>query len=187
MSKKPKSISTRSISPIPSDGAVALPDAGRVYAVVVGVENYRSNGKATIRKVDYAVNDANGFAAVLETIFPGGRLDVRTLTDNDATISTIDYELKSAIDMLEEDDLLVFYYAGRSFHGAGGNRITGWDANSPHIDTTTVQLREKLFDRFEAIHGRRMLAFVDACARGFAEIVGGLIRCRTIPPQPSRA
>lgn len=173
MSRKPKSLSIRSNDPVTSVGAVALPEAGRIYAIVVGVENYRPNDKATIKKVDYAVNDANGFAAVLETIFPSDRLDVRTLTDNNATIGTIDYELKSAIDVLEEDDLLVFYYAGHGFHGAGGNRITAWDTNPHHIDTTTLQLREKLIDRFEASRGGRMLAFVDACARGFAETVPG--------------
>lgn len=173
MSRKLNSISQGATSALASDGNIALPEAGRVYAVVVGVEEYRPNGKATIKRVDYAVNDARGFAAVLETIFPADRLDVRMLTDNDATISTIDYELRSAIDVLEEDDLLVVYYAGHGFYGAGGNRITGWDTNPHHIDTTTVHLREKLIDRFEASRGRRMLAFVDACARGFAESVPG--------------
>ncbi|TPG52572.1 caspase family protein [Sphingomonas glacialis] len=160
------------LKPAPAE-VIALPETGRVYAVVVGVEEYRTEGKSPLRKVDYARNDAEGFARVLEQIFPSDRLDVRLLIDNDATISTISYELRGAIEMLEEDDLLVFYYAGHGFHGAGGNRITGWDTNAHHIDTTTVLLREALFDRFEASRGLRLLAFVDACARTFGESVRG--------------
>ncbi len=175
MKKKPtRTVALKTTTPAPDTSELtALPDGGRVYAVVVGIEDYRTTGTDPLKKVDYARNDARGFTSALEAIFPTERLDIKTLIDNDATKSTIEYELRSVIGALEKDDLLVFYYAGHGFHGAGGNRITGWDTNAHHIDTTTVQLRASLFDPFEASRGRRLLAFVDACARNFKESLSG--------------
>lgn len=173
MARNPRSVPVRSASVAAASDIIALPDGGRVYAVVIGVEEYRSASTPAIPRVDYARNDATAFAAVLADIFPEDRLDVRILLDNEVTVSTIHYELKGAIDILEEDDLLIFYYAGHGFHGAGGNRITGWDTHPHHIDTTTVLLRSALFDPFEAGRGKRLLAFIDACARRFAPTVPG--------------
>lgn len=173
MAKTPRRIPVRAKATALPAEIIALPDGGRVYALVVGVEEYRPGSAPAVPKVDYAREDAAAFAAVLADIFPEDRLNVRTLLDNDATVGTIDYELRGAIEMLEEDDLLIFYYAGHGFHGAGGNRITGWDTHPHHIDTMTVQLRSALIDRFEASRGKRLLAFVDACARRFAETVTG--------------
>ncbi|MBU0792001.1 MAG: caspase family protein, partial [Gammaproteobacteria bacterium] len=141
----------------------------------------------TLKKVDYARNDAQSFKKMLEAVFPYDRLDARLLLDEYATSSSIEYELKSAIGALEADDLFVFYYAGHGFHGVGGNRLTGWDTNPHHIEGSTVQLREALFDCFDASNGSRLLAFVDACARGFKSSVPGRDVVSDIDPAELRA
>ncbi len=173
MSRTPtRKSALKKISPVAPE-PVALPASGRVFAIVIGLEDYRPGGKDPLKKVDYARNDAQGFADALAAIFPPEQLDARFLLDADATVNSIDYELHSTIGALEEEDLFVFYYAGHGFHGAGGNRLTGWDTNSQFIDGSTVRLRESLFDRFEQSRGNRMLAFVDACARDFKAAVPG--------------
>lgn len=146
---------------------------GQVVAVVVGIERYQDdeNGRPALPKVDFARNDAEGFADALKSIYPTHKLDLQLLIDSQATSSSLDYTLKRTIDSLAENDLFIFYYAGHGFHGAGGNRITAWDSRSFNIEGSTVLLRQKLGDRLAASGCKRAMAFVDACASDFAPLV----------------
>lgn len=148
-----------------------LPENGRVVAFVVGLENYQKRGVGELPMVDFARKDAESFVNVLSDIYAGREFEPIALMDNDATQGNINYELKQVIGSLEEDDLFIFYYAGHGFHGAGGNRITAWDSHAHNIEGTTLLLREVLFDRLSSSQCRRALAFVDACASEFAEVV----------------
>lgn len=152
-----------------SDRVASMPANGRVFAVVVGVETYQARGR--IKKVDHARNDAERFAQTLREIFPAEQLDLVELVDDDATIGSLGYEMRQIIEAVRPDDLLIFYYAGHGFFGAGGNRITAYDSNADHVDTTTLLLRDLLFDPFDASDGMRLLVFIDACATKFKESV----------------
>jgi uncharacterized caspase-like protein len=146
--------------------------SGRVVAIVVGIEEYQatSSGPA-LPKVDFARNDAEGFVRALESIYPSDRLDIQKLIDSDATMSSLDYALKQTIEGLTADDLFVFYYAGHGFHGADGNRITTWDSRPFNIEGSTILLKERLNERLAASDCARALAFVDACATKFTQLV----------------
>jgi uncharacterized caspase-like protein len=144
----------------------------RVVAVVVGIEDYQNTGNApALPKVDFARNDAEGFAKALQSIYPADQLDLQLLIDSLATNSTLDYTLKQTIESLTPNDLFVFYYAGHGFHGAGGNRITAWDSRPFNIEGSTLSLREKLADRLAETECKRAIAFVDACATKFKPLV----------------
>ncbi len=56
-----------------------LPPNGRVVAYVVGLENYGKVGG--IETVEYARRDAEAFADVLETMFPGKTIDLESRID----------------------------------------------------------------------------------------------------------
>ena len=146
---------------------------GQVFAVVVGIENYQPDekGKPVLPKVDYARQDAGGFAQALKSIYPEDKLDITLLIDGQATSSSLDYRLKQTIETLSADDLFIFYYAGHGFHGAGGNRVTAWDSQAFNIEGSTLLLREKVGDRLAASGCKRALGFVDACASDFAPLV----------------
>lgn len=148
-------------------------DRWKVYAVVVGIENYQidEKGKPALPKVDFAREDAEGFALALKSIYPEDKLDVSLLIDSQATASSLDYVLKQTIEALAEDDLFIFYYAGHGFHGTGGNRVTAWDSRPFNIEGSTLLLREKVSDRIAACGCKRALGFVDACATKFAPLV----------------
>ena len=150
---------------------VDLLGGGQVVAIVVGLENYqpRSDGK-TLTKVDFAGNDAEAFAEALKSIYPAERLSLTLLRDSEATCASLKNDLGFAIKSLAPDDLLIFYYAGHGFHGAGGNRITAWDSNSFNIEGTTLLLRDVLSDPLTASSCERALVFVDACASGFRAV-----------------
>jgi uncharacterized caspase-like protein len=148
---------------------------GQVFAVVVGVENYQEdeNGKPALPKVDYAREDAESFAQALKSIYPEDRLEIQLLLDSRATNSSLDYVLRQTIEVLSEDDLFIFYYAGHGFHGNGGNRVTAWDSHPFNVEGSTLLLREKIGDRLAASGCKRALGFVDACGSKFAPLVQG--------------
>jgi Caspase domain len=125
---------------------------GQVFAVIVGIENYQEDekGKPALPKVDFARQDAEGFAQALKSIYPEDKLDISLLIDSQATSSSLDYVLKQTIEALSENDLFIFYYAGHGFHGAGGNRVTAWDSRPFNIEGSTLLLREKVSDRAAA-------------------------------------
>jgi uncharacterized caspase-like protein len=154
-----------------ADPVSTLPPDGRVVVVIVGLETYQSRPAGGLSPVHYARRDAESFAEALREIYPEDRLDVQLLVDNDATRGNIEYALHQAITALGEDDLFVFYYAGHGFHGAGGNRITAWDSHAHNPEGTTLRLRDVLMDPLAESDCRRALAFVDACAAGFAPLV----------------
>jgi hypothetical protein len=139
-----------------------LPPNGRVVAYVVGLENYGKVGG--IKPVDYARRDAEAFADVLETMFPGKAIELTSRFDEEATLSTLTYELPQTIAGLHEDDLFMFYYAGHGFYGEGGNRLTAFDSNSRNLDGTTWLLRQFLTDPLDRSSCQRALVFIDACA-----------------------
>lgn len=151
-----------------------LPPNGRVVAYVVGLENYGKVGG--IKPVDYARRDAEAFADVLETMFPGKTVDLTSRIDEDATLSTLKYELPQTIAGLHEDDVFLFYYAGHGFYGEGGNRLTVFDSNSRNLDGTTWLLRELLTDPLEGSSCQRALIFIDACAEKLEGFGRSLIR-----------
>jgi hypothetical protein len=155
-----------------TSGVVAS-DFDRVYAIIVGLQTYQDRGATTLRPVEFAHNDAKGFASVLRSIYPADKLDIETLTDNNATLGNISYTLKRFIVGLGKNDLFLFYYAGHGFYGAGGNRISTWETHPFNVGETSLLLREVLFDRLLASQCRRSLAFIDACASAFKELVPG--------------
>jgi hypothetical protein len=56
---------------------------GQVFAVVVGIENYQEEekGKPVLPKVDFARQDAEGFAQALKSIYPEDKADISLLID----------------------------------------------------------------------------------------------------------
>jgi Caspase domain len=139
-----------------------LSPGGRILAYVVGLEKY---GRHTgIGSVDYARNDAEAFENALQSAFPGRTIESELRTDEEATLSTLRYELPQTIAGLREDDLFVFYYAGHGFFGAGGNRLTAFDSNVKNLEGTTWLLSELLTGPLSQSPCRRALIFVDACA-----------------------
>lgn len=157
---------TRPSLPAATPGLSMLPTNATVKALVIGIENYLVRSAHSLRNVDYARDDAEGFMDALRTMY-GDRLDGEMIVDSGATLTNIQYQLQAFIGSLEANDLFVFYYAGHGFHGHGGNRITAWDTHPHNIDGTTLLLREVLLDPLQTSSCRRALAFVDACAAAF--------------------
>lgn len=145
--------------------ALQIASVKRVVAVIVGVEHYQERtGK--IDGVPFAIADATAFRDTLAEIFGEG-LEAMLLTDSQATLSSLKYDLDRAISSLTESDLFVFYFAGHGFHGAMGNYFAVFDTVLGNISGTGLSLRESIVDKLAKSECDRALIFVDACARPF--------------------
>lgn len=142
--------------PIPPD-----PDM-RVFALVVGIETYSS--KSGLKDVQYAKNDAEAFDAMLGELYADHELEIETLINTDASQAMISYKAKQMIEELEEDDLFIFYYAGHGFYDGTSERLTGSDSIIGALPTTTIRLRDVIFDPLAESPCKRSLMFIDACA-----------------------
>lgn len=78
-----------------------------VYALIVGVSNYKY-----IAKLKYAHKDAELIAQVLERTFPYANHEINVLTENQVTEFTLLNGLEKISKKAKEGDLVVFYFAG---------------------------------------------------------------------------
>ena len=78
-----------------------LPTNATVKALVIGVENYLVRSAHSLRKVDYARDDDEGFMDALRTMY-GDRLDGEMIVDSGATLTNIQYQLQAFIGSLGE-------------------------------------------------------------------------------------
>ena len=97
----------------------------RIYALVIGIDDYMSLSKLT-----GAVNDARAVEEFLKSQMkvPSGR--IRRLLDKDAScreiINAFSQLLKNS--EINRDDLILIYYAG---HGTELEAANGWEAGGP--------------------------------------------------------
>jgi len=138
-----------------------LPANGRVLAVVVGIEKYQASRFDAVR---FAEADGRAFAQVLDEMYGRDLVDCELLVNELATKATLDYQIGQAIDAAGPDDLLLFFYAGHGFFGAGDNYLTAFDTGTASIMDTSVPILGQLIQPLSASKCRRALLFVDACA-----------------------
>jgi uncharacterized caspase-like protein len=102
---------------------------------------------------------------------PEGNVDIEVMTDSNASLAAIKDHLAWTIRNLSAEDLFIFYYAGHGFHGAGGNRLSGYDTNRLNIADTTLLMRDALLEPLADSTCEQALVFVDTCAEHFRDVV----------------
>lgn len=147
----------------------------RVVVLGVAVEKYQNPpGRSRIGDVAYAEADVNAFVQKLRSIYGSDfDVDVHTLVNDHATLTTIADTAGYLIGGLAESDLFIFFYAGHGFHGAGDNRLTAYDSNLDNLANTTLNFQSTVLDRLKTSACRRALLFIDACAETLAETAIG--------------
>lgn len=83
----------------------------RVYAVVVGISNYKD---PDVPKLQFANRDAAVFADFLQSKAGGSvpHENIRLLTDSNATISAVHMAIQWLVRTCRKDDLVFFYFSG---------------------------------------------------------------------------
>jgi hypothetical protein len=130
--------------------------------VIIAVENYHNS--PAIRKVKFALNDANEFRdSLIDLGCDPDRL--KLLTDNVATKTTIKEEIKKVAKLATTQDVIVLYFAGHGLLHNGKNLLTCVDTSLTNIENTTVDLNF-ILSQFEKSASNKVIAFLDCCHSG---------------------
>jgi len=136
------------------------------YAVVIGIETYQQSG---IKGVDYALADAQAFAALLTERLDVPRENIKLWLNEAASRTQLQEELKYDVGQLGPEDRFFFFYAGHGLLSAGRNRLTAWDTHPLNVPGTTVDLDEVLLAPLRESACTRAAIFLDACAADMSE------------------
>lgn len=160
-------------------GPETLRREATAYILAIGVNNY-SNPAYNLK---YAVADSEGFAAEvkrqLESLKTYSRVDVITLSNQQATKANITEQLRQLGARVQPEDTVVVYFSG---HGtAYENKFylipndLGYDGPRDKLSLTGLKtvLSHSISDReletaFEKIDARQFLLVIDACNSGQA-------------------
>lgn len=137
------------------------PKIEKTFAIIIAIEHYHNK----ITSVQYARNDAIAFKEMLINNMGVQAENIFIFIDDDALKSTLEYDLKKLFMGLQENDRLVFYYAGHGFHDTITNCLTTFDSHPSSYQNTTISLRDVLLDPLKKSRCKNALIFIDACAQ----------------------
>ncbi len=158
--------------------AVVATTAGNVHLVAVGVETYEDK---SITPLKFAVADARavadvfrsaGLAPELVTVLTSDQTDTAARPTRDRLVAA----LQAVRDKAEEDDRLVFFFAGHGVERDGQQYLYTADTR-PDLLAETALPMPLVAKALEGIKARQVLFIVDACrndpraARGDADAV----------------
>jgi hypothetical protein len=131
------------------------------YILVIAIEQYKD---PLLRKVGFAINDANAFISAWEA-HGFAKKDQFIHLNDDATKTAIESRLRRLQKELTEEDELVVYYAGHGFSVGGRNVLTAWDTQYRDIDHTSISLAD-LVETLRRSKCTKIKMFLDACHSG---------------------
>jgi uncharacterized caspase-like protein len=137
------------------------------WALVIGINDYQS---PKVRKLNYAVKDAQAVAEVLPSVgFAPSR--IRVLLNAEATKARIESVLYRDFTTMGEQDRLFVYFAGHGETAPLKRGEEGYllpvDADPDALPLTAIPM-EDIKRIGQRVHARHVLFAVDACFSGFA-------------------
>ncbi len=143
-------------------GFVSASPQPNAYALVVGIEDYRS-----VTPTPGARGDAEQFAELLESTFGVPHGNIHLLTDDNATRSDILSKLSWLQQNVPSDGRIYFFFSG---HGApdvesGNAYMLPYEGRPETLEFSGLPMDE-ILDQLELTEARDVLAFVDACFSG---------------------
>ncbi|MCG5547534.1 caspase family protein [Halorhodospira halochloris] len=138
-----------------------------VYLFAVGIENYRQ-----APDVPFAERSTELFRDLAHHKLgvPDSSRHISVVTGRDATIGTIDSDLEQMLRRIDEDDTLIFYYAGHGVPDREGSDayLLAHDGNPATYDRFDHLALEHIYQRLEESNAKRVIGFIDACFSGQA-------------------
>ncbi|HOG06805.1 MAG: caspase family protein [Syntrophales bacterium] len=132
------------------------------YAVVIGIEHYRS-----IPKSDYSRNDAHLVKGYLKTLgFQERNIDL--ITDEKATKTDIEKSLEAWLpNRVRKDSRVFVYFSG---HGApepatGEAYLVPYDGDPNYLPVTGYRLK-RLYDSLGKLEAKEIIVVLDSCFSG---------------------
>ena len=140
-------------------------EPGRVLALVVGINEYRSQN---IEKLKFAAGDARAIRDRVIPRIPAYQAHVNFLADDQATRRRILRGLDELAAARENDTVLIYF----SLHGVtdksrSNGFLVPYDADPEDVETTGVAV-QMLLQKVNAIKANRVFVLLDACFSGTA-------------------
>ena len=164
--KKPTHIATE--KPLKSDvdelPAIKAKPNKNLYAIVIGIENYRQK----LPKADYAEHDAKTMTEYLTKAMGYPEENVVTLTNEHAAKSDFEkYFEKWLPNNVEKDSSVFIYYSG---HGApnpktGDAFLVPYDGDPSFIDETGYSLK-RFYEALGKLPAKEIIVALDSCFSG---------------------
>ena len=163
----------------------------RKWALVVGINQFKDPNVNTLR---FAAKDAADFAAYLQDP-KGGRFQsgrVRLLQDDQATLQNIREGIGWLRDSVQQDDLVVLYFAShgspRAADPNGMSYIITHDtdiSNPAKLYATSLQMIDLVQQLNRDLKVKRVILFLDTCFSGDAAGARGVLAFApaSAPPQ----
>lgn len=153
----------------PAPAANASPYSN-IWVVVIGINNYER-----VKKLDYAVADAEAMKKLLMTRYQVPEKNVLSLYNENATRDKIIYAMSDALSnpsLVQPTDLVIIFFAG---HGTqytpARGEVMGYlipvDGDPNSLATTCISMRE-IQESAKRIPAKSVLFLVDACYGGIA-------------------
>ncbi len=151
----PAAIEVRGLGP--EDRATTAPArAGRFYALVIGINQYKD-----FPPLITAVNDANAVAAALRDQYG---FDVRLLQNSTR------YEILSALNLyrteLDRPDSLVIYYAGHGHYDREADKAYWLPADAQATSSANWIIADDITTDIRVVRARHVLVISDSCYSG---------------------
>lgn len=146
------------------------------WALVIGINSYEH-----VSPLEYATNDAEAIASILNKRFGFPAENISVLLDKDATLRGIQDAMHKLARDATEDDRVVVFYAGHGHtipaYGRDAGFLVPVDGHSDN--TSTLLPWDDLAATSRMIRAKHMLFIMDAC-------YGGLIAMRALSPGSKR-
>lgn len=137
------------------------------YALAVGIKDYNLEVMNDLGKLESTDRAPQAFKTVLTRSLYLSFENVQTLTNNEATKSTIISKLQKVANQTSKQDVLIFYFAG---HGAVERKTSDkygvytYDSK-PHKSYTLLKYTE-IFDIMAKSTAKHKIIIIDACGSG---------------------
>lgn len=133
------------------------------YGLIVTIENYQC-GCNTLKKCKYATSDGELVRDMFLTAFQIPEINIKVYKDEQVTKNGILSEIHYWIKSLPDKSVLYLYYAGHGFYVDGHNYCSLYDTSLLNLKETSISFDDFFLSGFKKSHGKRMVAFVDACS-----------------------
>jgi hypothetical protein len=178
VAEPPRRPEPRAATP-PAPPTAAGPDQGRVFVVVIGVNEYDDKKVPALRFAEQDARSVYGFFAT-DRKSPTIRERVHLLLGKDATRQGILRAIREDLitQATRPDDLAILYFAGHGFQDADDTYLAGADAQLASLPETAIS-GATIAEYWKKILAGRKVFLVDACHSGGIEGVrgiGGVVR-----------
>jgi Flp pilus assembly protein TadD/uncharacterized caspase-like protein len=166
--KTPAPAESRGVSVRQLSSGVAPDGKGQLWAVVVGISNYKNVPPEG--QLRFAHRDAEDLAAFLRTPSGGGfpSNHIKLLLNQEATVSAIRTAIGTwLVRSAEPDDVIYIFFAGHGVvEGDTDGYLLAHDSDPQNLYATALQVAE--LDRIitERLHARVVVLMADACHAG---------------------